>query len=331
MNRFASTRSEKRASQPDAGWAQWSVGSIEDDGIRYGLTTYALTSSTIATAPTIVTSQSTTTRIGSGSPRVRRSTGLRECRPRTGRRRRRSRTRPRRPAGARRRARGRPASSLSSRSARRKRRAAVVAVGRLAVEPSTSRGVSRSSTPLIRRSAAGSAPAASASIRAWSPERRTSGTSQPRYAAGACEVRVLETAVELGREALVLAGALGERARQAPGDRVEEHHRGQLAAGEHVRADRDGVGAEAADDPVVEALESRGEQRDLGLGGELLDELLVELPPLRGQRDDPRGPGVAVRGSRARRRRRRRGAPSRRHRRTGRRPPGPARSGVVSR
>ena len=58
MKRFASTRSEKRASQPDAGRAQWSVGSIDDDGIRYGFTTHALIASTIAIAPTIVTIQS---------------------------------------------------------------------------------------------------------------------------------------------------------------------------------------------------------------------------------------------------------------------------------
>ena len=34
MKRFASTRSEKRASQPLAGRAQCSVGSIDEDGIR---------------------------------------------------------------------------------------------------------------------------------------------------------------------------------------------------------------------------------------------------------------------------------------------------------
>ena len=32
--RFAITRSETRDRQPSAGFAQWSVGSIEDDGIR---------------------------------------------------------------------------------------------------------------------------------------------------------------------------------------------------------------------------------------------------------------------------------------------------------
>src|SRR5919198_759544 len=51
MKRLASTRSEKRARQPGPGRAQWSVGSIDDDGMRYGLTTHCLIARTIATAP----------------------------------------------------------------------------------------------------------------------------------------------------------------------------------------------------------------------------------------------------------------------------------------
>ena len=78
MKRFASTRSEKRASQPGAGCAQWSVGSIDDDGILYGLTTKAFTRSTITIAPTMVTTQSIVTRSGCGRFRVSRSTGLRD-------------------------------------------------------------------------------------------------------------------------------------------------------------------------------------------------------------------------------------------------------------
>ena len=62
MKRFASTRSLKRASQPGAGLAQCSVGSIDDDGIRYGLTTHALSANTIRIAPAIVSTQSSTTR-----------------------------------------------------------------------------------------------------------------------------------------------------------------------------------------------------------------------------------------------------------------------------
>ena len=48
MKRFASTRSLKRASQPGAGFAQCSVGSIDDDGMRYGLTTHAFSAKTIS-------------------------------------------------------------------------------------------------------------------------------------------------------------------------------------------------------------------------------------------------------------------------------------------
>src|ERR1044072_3033804 len=79
MKRFASTRSESLASQPWPGRAQCSVGSIELDGIRYGLTTHALIASTIAIAPAMVTIQSIAIRHGRGSPAVSRSIGLREC------------------------------------------------------------------------------------------------------------------------------------------------------------------------------------------------------------------------------------------------------------
>ena len=68
MKRFASTRSERRASQPWPGRAQCSVGSIDEDGIRYGFTTQALIASTIAIAPTIVTIQSIAIRHGRGQP-----------------------------------------------------------------------------------------------------------------------------------------------------------------------------------------------------------------------------------------------------------------------
>src|SRR5436309_7012742 len=76
MNRFASTRSEKRARQPGPGRAQCRVGSIEDEGILYGFTTHALIASTIATAPMIVAAQSMTTRHPRGRPSVSLSTGF---------------------------------------------------------------------------------------------------------------------------------------------------------------------------------------------------------------------------------------------------------------
>ena len=53
----------------------FSVGSMDGVGIRYGLTTQALIASTIATAPTIVTTQSRPTRQPCGSLWRRRSSG----------------------------------------------------------------------------------------------------------------------------------------------------------------------------------------------------------------------------------------------------------------
>src|SRR3989442_1045074 len=73
---FASTQSENRARQQLHGRAQWSVGSIDDEGIRYGFTTHALIASTIATAPMIVTAQSIATRQPRGMPAVKRSSGF---------------------------------------------------------------------------------------------------------------------------------------------------------------------------------------------------------------------------------------------------------------
>src|SRR5580765_1817833 len=78
MKRLASTRSEKCARQPlPPAAAQCSVGSMEDDGIRYGFTTNDLIAKTIATAPTIVTIQSMIARHGWGTPS--RTSGLNPC------------------------------------------------------------------------------------------------------------------------------------------------------------------------------------------------------------------------------------------------------------
>ena len=76
MKRLASTRSDVPAWQPGSGAAQCRVGSIEDDGMRYGLTTQALMASTAATAIAIVSTQSMTVGQGAGSDssRVRRKT-----------------------------------------------------------------------------------------------------------------------------------------------------------------------------------------------------------------------------------------------------------------
>src|SRR6478609_8284200 len=79
MNRFARTRSEKCERHPEPGRAQCSVGSIDEEGIRYGFTTHALIASTIAIAPAMVTSQSIVIRQPRGSPAVMRSMGFQDC------------------------------------------------------------------------------------------------------------------------------------------------------------------------------------------------------------------------------------------------------------
>ena len=287
--------------------------------MRYGLTTYALTSSTIATAPTIVTTQSTIDADRVRQPAREAVDGVARVPVRVTRRRSHRRRGVRRPV----------ASGIS---------AGVVGQRPPVAWPSRSETVgarppSAARRPRCRRSAIALVDVAHRTLRARLCSRRQRldpavvageqhvGDVPAAVLRGTRVVRVLEPAVELRGEALELAGALGERARQPARDRVEQHHRRQLAAGEDVRADRDRVGAEVRDDPLVEALEARGEQRELGLRGELLDERLVELAPLRRQRDDPCRPIVAV-APRARRRRRRRGAPCPRRRRTGRRRPG---------
>src|SRR5579875_703189 len=81
MKRLARTRSLTFDSQPGAGFAQCSVGSIDEDGMRYGLTIHCFSASTIRTAPAIVSTQSRTTRAPRGRPGKRRPSG---SRPRLG-------------------------------------------------------------------------------------------------------------------------------------------------------------------------------------------------------------------------------------------------------
>ena len=57
---------EVRLAAAAPGRAQCSVGSIDDDGMRYGLTTHALSANTITIAPAIVKTQSSTTRTSRG-------------------------------------------------------------------------------------------------------------------------------------------------------------------------------------------------------------------------------------------------------------------------
>jgi hypothetical protein len=108
-------------------------------------------------------------------------------------------------------------------------------------------------------------------------------------------VGVLEAAGKLGGEALLPPAFLSDRAGEQAGDRVDEHHGGKLAAGEHVGPDRDRVGGDVLENSFVEALEARREDAQRFLARELLDQLLVELTPLRRHRHDPAPFPVTVR------------------------------------
>src|SRR5436190_1054669 len=83
-------------------------------------------------------------------------------------------------------------------------------------------------------------------------------------------VRVLEAAVELGGERLLEPGLVAAECAWKPArDCVEDDHRRQLAAREDVGANRDAVRGEMLDDPLVEAFEASGEERQLVLRREL--------------------------------------------------------------
>src|SRR5206468_9651719 len=107
---------------------------------------------------------------------------------------------------------------------------------------------------------------------------------------GAGVVGVLGAAAEGLRERL-LDGAPGvaERPRQLAYHRVGDDHRGELAARDHIRADRDGVGRQVVADPLVDALVSAAQQRQRRLGGELAGESLVELATRRGEEGEAAG------------------------------------------
>jgi hypothetical protein len=91
--------------------------------------------------------------------------------------------------------------------------------------------------------------------------------------------RVLRTFHEpFGTGEGILSGALlvAEHARHEPRDGVHDHHRGHLAAGQHVVADRDLLGPERLADPGVEALVAPADEHEPLAAGEFLDEPLIE-------------------------------------------------------
>jgi hypothetical protein len=80
---------------------------------------------------------------------------------------------------------------------------------------------------------------------------------------------------------------VAERAGQLAQHRVRHHHRRELAAGQHVAADRELLAAEVVDHPLVEALVASAQQGDGLLPRERVGERVVEQPAARGQGDHP--------------------------------------------
>src|SRR5580765_1874628 len=116
----------------------------------------------------------------------------------------------------------------------------------------------------------------------------------PAKLGGASVVRILEPALELGREALECTRLLGDRARKTARYRVDQNHRGQVAIRENVRPDRNRVRGEMLDNALVEALEARREQRELLFLGQFLNDVLGQLATLRRERDDTMARDAAV-------------------------------------
>ena len=184
---------------------------------------------------------------------------------------------------------------------------------------------------------------AASARRAPLPDRARGGrTAAPRAPSsratrpGACSAGTPGAPSSAGAEGL-LGGRLlvAERARQLAQHGVRDHHRRELAAREHVAADRDRLGAEVLDDPLVEALVAAAQQRQRRLRGELVGERVVEQPAARGRARSRGGARAASTGSRrsvraAPPRRRRRAAPSPPRRRTATSSTLPAFSGVVA-
>ena len=73
---------------------------------------------------------------------------------------------------------------------------------------------------------------------------------------------------------------MAERPGQLAHQHVGDDHRRQLAAGEHVAADRELVVGEVLVDAVVEALVAAAEQGHVGLGGQLVGDRVVEQRPV---------------------------------------------------
>ena len=100
----------------------------------------------------------------------------------------------------------------------------------------------------------------------------------PRNSAGARVLRVLQKA---GGERIVLGRLYGpDDALDQAGDRLDQHHRGQLAASEDVVADADLVRGEMPPHPLVEPLVASADEQEVVVARQLLDDRLGQPPAL---------------------------------------------------
>ena len=135
-----------------------------------------------------------------------------------------------------------------------------------------------------RRSAGGSAAAASARPPAWFPESRTSGTVRPRNSAG----RVYGGASRSPSANDSSPAESGEpRApRNVPNNRIDEHHRRQLASGEDVVADAHFVRRQMLVHASVDSLVVPSDDDQTRRDRQLERQVVVELPADRRHEDD---------------------------------------------
>jgi hypothetical protein len=101
-------------------------------------------------------------------------------------------------------------------------------------------------------------------------------------------VGVLEPPVERRAEGLLDRALLvPERARQLAHHGVRDDHRGRLASGEHVRADRERIVGQLLAHALVDALVAPAQQGERLQPGELLRHRIVERAPGCRQHHDP--------------------------------------------
>src|SRR4029077_11745540 len=98
-----------------------------------------------------------------------------------------------------------------------------------------------------------------------------------------CVVRVFE---EMLVERFVFRRFVGpQHPADQPADRIDDYHRGELAAGQHVVANRDLLIDQVRGDPLIDALIPSTDQIDVIVAGKLAYQPLVEQFALRRQQD----------------------------------------------